>query len=107
MNSNNTNLPQHLTNNTFDGVKYIISMDNVIANLTGFSAVLIAMGSKDTVKRYRIDLVVTNALEGEISILKQIISWPPDTYQYEITFIYPNKDVKTLIKGNWVITNRL
>ena len=105
--SSNTTIPQHITTNTFDGVKYIISMDNVIANLTGFKATLVAAGTKESTRRYKIELVVTNAIAGEISIPKQIISFPPDTYKYEITFTYPNNVLRTLIKGTWVIIAKL
>jgi hypothetical protein len=103
-----TNIPEHITGDTFNGVTFVIKLNGILLDLTGYTAVLTA-GSVNNSKtaRYKIALALANPTAGEISLLEQIISWPCDDYRYEITFTSTTNVVKTWIRGAWKISEKL
>lgn len=101
-----TDLPCHVTGDTFDGVDYQINLGRMPLDLTGFTIILIAVGNNKK-NRNQITLTITDGTAGKVSLPKQVINFEPDTYQYNIVFTYPNSDVKTLVKGIWQIIPKL
>ena len=50
-------------------------------------------------------ITITDVAAWAFTIEKQIISWPPMTYKYDLVITMANGDVRTYIKGSWQIVN--
>jgi hypothetical protein len=100
---------QHYKGDTFEEVAFQILVDNVALNLTNCVLTmqlreecggLIAL-NLTTVSSA--GLTITNAAQGRFKINKQIIDIDSGNYQYDIQLKLANNDVKTYIKGEFLI----
>jgi|WetSurMetagenome_2_1015567.scaffolds.fasta_scaffold72096_4 hypothetical protein len=94
-------------NDTFSGVNFTVRVNLVALNLTG--AAIRMQVRKNRNEAAIIDLAlgtgltITDAAAGKFRIDEQIFSGVPGTYQYDIEIILGDGDVKTYIKGNFII----
>ena len=100
---------KHIKGDTFDEVAFQILVDNVPLNLTNF---VIRMQLREQcgglvalnlTTASNAGLTIVNASQGRFKINKQIIDIDSGNYNYDIELKYPNNDVKTWIKGEFLI----
>ena len=98
--------PDHESGDTFEGVTFTVLVNGVALNLTSATIVgtFNANGKKYTASTTNGELTITNAAGGIFTFDKQIVSYCPATYSYEMVFTLSDGSVKTYIDGTWKIT---
>lgn len=101
----------HIKGDTFEAVNFEMLINGLPIDLTNcvlrmqlrkeYGGVII----KSFTTVANAGLTITNGLLGLFKINKQIIDIQAFSYLYDIELDYQNGDVKTYIKGNFIITN--
>lgn len=101
------NFPDHVNNDTFNGVQFEVLVNAVAVDLTDADIKMqLRDGTCRLVEEFSVDngkLELTDPINGIFTFKKQIISLVPIKYTYDIEIIFSNGDVKTWIKGEWKI----
>ena len=98
--------PDHESGDTFEGVTFTVTVNDAVLNLTDATivATFSANGKTYTPSTTGGELTITNAVAWIFTFDKQVISYCPATYSYEMVFTLSTGDVKTYIEGTWKIT---
>ncbi len=101
----------HIKGDTFDGSAFEIKFDGVAADLTGTVIKMqLRRNADDTTAALSLTSVasagitITNELNGQFKINKQIIDIPVGKYCYDMQFTFTDGRVKTYIDGHFTIT---
>lgn len=107
------NLPNHITGDTFAGYKFNAKDESLVSyDLTG--AILSIKFRRGSVSGTIVStLGISTGLswvsqsEGTFKIDRQVISFTPDKYYYEIQITLADTTVISPVKGTWTITNQI
>lgn len=103
----------HITGDTWEGIHSISFVRNNSAlNLTNAYAEMNVSRSIDSpvvlsLTTLNSGILITNPLNGTISIPPTTVSLPVDNYKWRIKFILQNQEVKTYLMGHWPIISDL
>lgn len=100
------NFPTHISGDTFNGVKFRITKDDVPVDLTSAIIKMYCKSSPNNVYEFSNtaeNISILDAADGMFEFKKQIIILPVRIYNYEIEITFPNEDVYTWVKGTWEI----
>ncbi len=103
------NFNPHVKGDTFEALTFTVSVNEEPLTLTGASirmhlrlAPLHPVAHELSTAEGHI--VITDAVNGEFQIKKQIIDFPAALYWYDIEVTLANGDIKTYVAGKWQIT---
>jgi hypothetical protein len=105
----NYNFLDHVNGDTFDGVKFTITVNGSPLDLTGASVVMnMYLADGETPKVFSTDngqlAIVNPSTDGIVEFKKQVVSVAtPATYFYQIVYTLQNGDIKTFVEGSWTI----
>lgn len=103
------NIPNHLRGDTWSGIpEIIIQKDGQPLSLSG--ANILMQFRKDIDSSVALELstdnngiVITDAVNGKLSIPEVLITMQYGTYQYDLQITLADNFVKTYLKGTWKI----
>lgn len=103
------NFPDHIKNDTFDGISFTVNVNGSPLNLTGASILASFKKNFDTTKTLASpdDITITVPTSGQFTIDQKVIDWPAGTYNYDIAMTLNTGVIKTYIKGTWTIVEDL
>lgn len=103
-------IPDHLNNDTFEGISFTVVYNTVPLDLTGASIAMQLRSKKTsdtaalTLTTENESIVITNPSGGIFQIKKQIISvTTPGLFFYDIQITLQDGTVNTFIEGTWKI----
>jgi len=101
------NLPDHVSGDTFDGMRFVLTLNDVPMDITDAVIVLTAVGESDTIvldnDAVTPEIAIIDAPNGIFEISKQIITGISTSYTYSIKITFDSGDIKTYIYGGWTI----
>ena len=95
-----------ITNDTLNAITFNVTVDAVALDLTGATITMQARATRDTAPVLSLTSVasagitITNAINGQFKINKQILIVAPGIYLYDIQFLMLSGDVHTYVSGN-------
>jgi hypothetical protein len=106
-------IPAHKTGDTWGGIPNInFVRKGIPLNLTGASIKMQVRLSNDSPTVLELSnsnggIIITNPLNGQITIPPKLINIPVGNYKYEIKIHLSNGETKTFIEGTWSITEEI
>jgi hypothetical protein len=105
----NYDFPNHVNGDTFDGVKFAITVNGSPLDLTGASVEMnmyVADGERPVIfSTNNGKLTITDPpTSGLLEFNRQVVSVPTlATYFYQMVYTLRDGTVKTYLEGNWTI----
>jgi len=100
------NFPNHLKDDTFQGVTFTVLVNSVPLDLTDSSIRMGLRGAGGSLEKTFVvgsGITLTMPASGIFTFNKQIIDLPAQTYTYDIQFTLNTGEVYTYISGEWMI----
>ena len=102
----NYTMPSVKVGETFEGVCFTMSRNNIPLDLTSASIVMNVSANGINIEFSTINekLRIMDAPNGVFEFRKQFIDfWSYGVFPYDITINFPNGDIKKYITGTWTI----
>lgn len=94
----------HVSGNTFMGLNFIVSNELGVIDISDALIEFIPnRDSSNTLSTEDNAIIITDGPAGECSIVEQLISWEPATYEVRLTGTLPNGRKRTWGVANWTI----
>ena len=106
-------IPTHISGDTWEGINSItFQRNNSALNLTNALVEMEVLRSIDSPVVFSLNstnsgILVTNPLNGTISIPATTVNIPVDIYKWRIRLTLENNEVKTYLMGHWPIVSNL
>lgn len=103
----------HITGDTWEGINSIsFSRNNSALDLTDAYAEMHVLLSLDSpvvlsLTTANSGILITNPLNGTISIPSTVVNIPVGNYKWRIKFVLQDQEVKTYLMGHWPIISNL
>ena len=106
-------IPPHITGDTWEGINSItFQRNNSALNLTNAFVEMEVLRSIDSPVVFSLNssnsgVLITNPLNGTISVPATTLNIPVDLYKWRIRLKLQNNEVKTYLMGHWPIVSNL
>lgn len=99
------NFPDHIKNDTFNGVSFTVNVNSSPLNLTSGNIIASFRRGYDDPRTLITGsgITITNEASGQFRIDSSVINWPAGLYNYDIQITLSTGAVKSYIKGTWNI----
>jgi hypothetical protein len=105
-------IADHVTNTTFVGVQFTVTVNSVAVDLTG-AEIKMNVKPRDFKNSVNYEfgvgtgLTLTTPASGIFTLDEQVITIPAGNWKYDVTFYLSDGSIHNYIKGEWTILENL